>query len=185
MIFPSKSKPWIILPLRLVRSVAANYASNRSKWKVKTIIADGRNLFLNTLTWFLKFFARLSLLFWGRRKFFLIRKSRASVSNDSELLEFIVPRLRISLFDNCSFSFPLERKKVFGEILKKIVTIQRYPPFFHLFLSLSWKNFLMKIVIERSYIFSSFKLLENRIEYFSFPKVHFFKIAKTFRRRQN
>lgn len=119
------------------------------------------------------------------RKFFLIRKSRASVSNDSELLEFIVPRLRISLFDNCSFSFPLERKKVFGEILKKIVTIQRYPPFFHLFLSLSWKNFLMKIVIERSYIFSPFKLLENRIEYFSFPKVHFFKIAKTFRRRQN
>lgn len=119
------------------------------------------------------------------RKFFLIRKSRASVSNDSELLEFIVPRLRISLFDNCSFSFPLERKKVFGEILKKIVTIQRYPPFFHLFLSLSWKNFLMKIVIERSYIFSPFKLLETRIEYFSFPKVHFFKIAKTFRRRQN
>lgn len=97
----------------------------------------------------------------------------------------IVPRLRISLFDNCSFSFLLERKKVFGEILKKIVTIQKYPPFFHLFLSLSWKNFLMKIVIERSYIFSPFKLLENRIEYFSFPKVHFFKIAKTFRRRQN
>lgn len=120
MIFPSKSKPWIILPLRLVRSVAANYASNRSKWRVKTIIADGRNLFLNTLTWFLKFFARLSLLFWGRRKFFLIRKSRASVSNDSELLEFLsfhVWGYRCSII--VLFLFPWKEKKSLEKSWKK------------------------------------------------------------------
>lgn len=100
------------------------------------------------------------------RKFFLIRKSRASVSNDSELLEFIVPRLKISLLDNCSFSFSLGKKKSLWRNLEK----NRYDPkvsLFHLlFLSLSWKNFLMKIVIEGSYIFlplppSYWKLASN------------------------
>lgn len=117
MIFPSKSKPWIILPLRLVRSVAANYASNRSKWRVKTIIADGRNLFLNTLTWFLKFFARLSLLFWGSSFWYGSHELPYPTTPSFSSLSFHVWGYRCSII--VLFLFPWKEKKSLEKSWKK------------------------------------------------------------------
>lgn len=73
----------------------------------------GQNLFLNTVIWFLKFFAPLSLPFPDT-------EVTSFLSNDLELLEFIVP-------DRCSiillFLFPW--KKSLEKCWKKIVTASK------------------------------------------------------------
>lgn len=122
----------------------------------------GQNLFLNTVIWFLKFFARLSLPFPDT-------KVTSFLSNDLELLEFIVP-------DHCSiillFLFPW--KKSLEKCWKKIVTASKAIVVLLLFFFLSFfkENRYRRII----YIFFLAKVLETSIEYFS---VLFFKIAKT------
>lgn len=127
----------------------------------------GQNLFLNTVIWFLKFFAPLSLPFPDT-------EVTSFLSNDLELLEFIVP-------DHCSiillFLFPW--KKSLEKCWKKIVTASKARCstslllFFFPFLGKFFKENRYRRII---YIFFLAKVLETSIEYFS---VHFFKIAKT------
>ena len=119
-----------------------------------------RNLFLNTITWFLIFFT-LSLSFW------LDTKVTSFLSNDFELLEFIPV-----CSDRCSiivlFLFPW--KKCLKKIVTASIKISSLCFFFFFFL----RQILFKKNRYRTFFSFLAKILETSIEYFS---LYFFKIA--------